>query len=127
MVTPTAIVHESDNTFVIADARDDLTVNAGPGVLVRVTIDDLTKPTPTVSAYDIIWDPKPPEKNPLIYPTGLAMERAGVFLVCDSGFKVQSGRAVRAFRTMAEPAGLFRVNWGARPSRNSNNWSIAIS
>ena len=54
VVTPTAIVQESANTFVIADARDDGSTEMGRGVLVRVTIEEST---PRRVSYES-WDSK---------------------------------------------------------------------
>jgi len=107
VVTPMAIVQESANTFVIADARADGSANMGRGVFVRVTIEGSTLRKVTYES----WDPNEAENNPLVYPTCLIKESEGVFLVCDTGFKVLSGKGSRDFRTMAEPAGLYRVKF----------------
>src|SRR5262249_20299999 len=65
VVTPTALVYEAANTFVIADARDELKTEpdknipvATPGVLVRVRIDDLGSDQPKLLEHET-WDSYP--------------------------------------------------------------------
>ena len=103
VITPKAIAQESAGTFVIADARDD--ANGGPGTLIRVQIKTVAPNTTEVT--DLLGK-LPADRNSLVYPTGVLVERPGVYVVCDSGVKTASS-IDRSFRLRARPPGLFRI------------------
>ena len=111
VVDPTAIARETNDTFVITDARDfrwdkgkprDKQKAPSPGTLIRVK---LTQQGAVSEQKDILKDCK---DNPLVYPTGLVVLKPGTFLVCDTGVKLNFAES-DAFRTKAEPAAVFRV------------------
>ena len=104
VVDPTAIAWEEADTFVIADARDSSDNGPRPGTLIRVKIDVAKKEATQVDllqGLDVV-------RNPLVYPTGLVVLKPGHFLVCDTGVKSEYDTHP-AFRTMAEPAAVVRV------------------
>jgi sugar lactone lactonase YvrE len=56
----------------------------------------------------------PPERNPLVFPTGIAIEKPGSLLVCDTGLRWKIA-GDQSNRSMAEPAAIFRVDLNQLP------------
>ena len=119
LVTPTAIVQEAPDSFVIADSCDDGTKR--PGALVRVILD--SQRTRILSGT--VGTPDPDQHKLLIHPTSLIREADGRFLVCDTGFKTRS--VAFYVRAMAEPAGLSRVTFPAVSSTRNGTATLAIT
>jgi hypothetical protein len=124
IVEPTALVRESDNRYVVVDAGAQRTLpgQAIPypdalrrrlaGDLVRVTVDPLNPGTPPTEQS--LLDSLAIDQNLLVQPTGVVIERPGVFLVCDTGLKRgaavdQAGATDSSNRVMAEPTKLVRI------------------
>ncbi len=106
---PTALVREPGGTYVVADAGNQFadTSISEPADLVRVD------PSDDWSTRSLLAD-LPPERNPLVFPTSLALEGPSSLLVADSGLR-WGFEGDQSNRSMAEPAALYRVDLSAAP------------
>jgi hypothetical protein len=106
---PTAIVAEPAGTFIVADARTQ-TTNA-PARLLRL---NPAAGWTATSLLDLVaW-------NPLVRPTGMVFESPQVLLLCDTGVRfgydpADPQGADSAYRYVAEPAALYRVDLTQNP------------
>jgi phage tail-like protein len=100
---PTALAMDGEERFIIADARDQRTLD--PADLVLLDPANGWQPLSLLAQVD---------QNPLIFPTGLVYESPQSLLVCDTGVrwgysKDQSNRA------LAELAAIYRVDLSKTP------------
>ena len=104
---PTAIAQDpASGQLVIADAREPRRTTDSsdqPAALFQVD-PDTGALTPLLSGV---------ENNPLIFPTGMVYERAGVLLVCDRGVRQRENG--RGNTVKAEAAGIYRVDLNQTP------------
>jgi hypothetical protein len=105
---PTALVLEAAGSFIVADARDQYT--GTPADLVRVD------PAAGWTATSLLAGMAAAD-NPLVFPTGLALESPSSLLVCDTGLRwgYNTMDADPAYRYLAEPAALYRVDLSQAP------------
>ncbi len=108
---PTALVEDSSGRFIVADAMDQNSDT--PADLIRVDPSSGWSETSLLGTV-------PAGKNPLIFPTGLAFESEDSLLVCDTGVRrgydpFDPEGSDSAYRYMAEPAAIFRVDLSQSP------------
>jgi phage tail-like protein len=113
VVEPTALLFEPDRTFIVADARNQFAADVNdpsiwePADLLRIN------PANNWSAVSLLQS-VPAGLNPLIFPTGMALEAPNVVLVCDTGLRWGYGED-QSNRTMAEPAAVYRIDLRQSP------------
>lgn len=115
IVEPTAMVMEAGGTLIVTDARNQFASGPDdssiwePADLVRVDPANGWSTTSLLSAI-------PAERNPLVFPTGLALVSPTEVIVCDRGLRwgFKEGED-QSNRTMAEPAALYRVDLAQSP------------
>jgi phage tail-like protein len=108
---PTAIVEDSLGRFIVADAMDQTSDTPADLVLVD--------PSTGWSETSLLGT-VPPGENPLIFPSGLGFESEDSLLVCDIGVRrgydpLDPEGSDSAYRYMAEPAAIYRVDLSQAP------------
>ena len=99
--------------FIVAEAQNQIPANQADGP----PVPDDYKPADLVLVDPrAAWVPTSllgalaPDRNPLVYPTGLAWESPKVLLVCDVGLRAGWFRTDESERVMAQPPHLYRVD-----------------
>jgi phage tail-like protein len=100
IVEPTALAIDSQGRWIVADAGSQ--DSTGPASLVR--IDPQNGWAQTLLLADVA-----PERNPLLFPTGLAFESPHSLLVSDTGVRWGYSDDPTE-RTVAEPPAIYRVD-----------------
>lgn len=102
VIEPTALCRWGDHAVIVADAGDQYAGREKPAALVRVDLDS-GEVTALLAAL-------PPQRNPLVFPTGLVVERPDSLIVCDTGVRWGfTDESDEGQRVVAEPAALYRV------------------
>ncbi|MFS0519552.1 phage tail protein [Nostoc sp. UIC 10607] len=111
VIEPLAITSDSMGRYIVADAREPKSgalTNPRPADLVRV---DPNNGWSTI----LLLESVPPEKNPLIFPTGIIFESPQSLLVCDTGARLLPVDNNSSNRTKAESPALYRVDLSQNP------------
>jgi phage tail-like protein len=111
---PTALAIAAQGHFIIADAREPHSPDDPvlPADLIRVdpNSDFNAEWTETSLLGSLSAD-----RNPLIFPTGIAFENPQSLLVCDTGLRYRHDVNDSNNRAMAEPPAIYRVDLSQNP------------
>jgi phage tail-like protein len=105
IIEPTALAIDTQGHLIVTDAGDQQSTR--PAGLWRIDPGDGWRAAP-------LLDQVPHDRNPLIFPIALAIERAMTLLICDTG--VRWGWDGDSWnRTLAETAAIYRVDLAESP------------